>query len=1697
MGTVSDTGGTVLTPEQAAAADVNDPNEADSITAMKQRLQEPLVNLPRISDPKTAGTIKDYAEKAFPKIAILDTLTGANVPVDIYNATAPAVSGLTSPVMLATMPVAASIHAEALAGNLTAKLAQAGMSAYFAHDAAVSGGADAAHALEVSQDPKATMDEKIEAWSKVAPSAAIAAMSGAGLATSFKTVSPEARAKVRGDTPEPTPEPPVLEQGAKGDVNPQDAAREELNQQIGQQGQGVPLPKFTPPPKGPSIVTQIESVQGKGATPTEINAAANEAIVQGTPAASAPAPVPEAVSQAPIVNEYAARQNEVPSSPPSFETGNEAPVEKPFVANTETGRIVQGKPMTADQIAKLSPEEFVAFVDEAQKAGGSLTQEAQAHGLDAHGDKAQVAELERLHKEARESAEAAVEAFKKAKKGQVDTARDNALRESARAQFFSEALAAAKSGDIHSFVDEAGNLVKPKPDAILGRPNPASSPEISPDTRPVAGVDNPGSPDTGDNVRPAIPEVAPVATDAGTASAGPVESGPAVGVSAAPVGPVTELPQVRSGLRGTSGRSGSPANDVVGEPNQGAGNSGRGNKRAGIHTRDGNDGPGLVIFHDPKEPTIQIHVSKAAKNGYQAIVWLKLPNGRFHALGHSLFDSKEAAIAAMEEHGIPQAHPSTSEKASANPAEFVKSIYDDFPRNPLNPREIIVGDSIVQVSRGPNGRVTIDLIRALERGQGAGSAALLELIRRADEAGVGLELFPKKVGTNGLSTPQLREWYARHGFDKTKSGDMVRKPQIPESNVPEVPKTVPVRDAAQAPQNAIQDTGATGQVSQAGREVGLPEPTSALPQPVEQAAEPVVRPPSLEVGNQGVNTPYEVPKEVLPPHLDPEVTILRPDEPVDPKLATPEPVEVPPANPALYPEPPEPKAPVVRTATIAEMEGATKILADRKKALIKKVANTVKSAIENPNIDPVNKRLIASTVRDVAGDMKNFKELPHNVIQYVHDEVVRLAKEGKKIVQDAKEAREIDLALEKNEMAKDAAKANPINLEPQRGNPGERISPLERIMQSLGKAKDAVIDSMRTINMALLSRDVALNTLDGFQVDRGFLSRRLGAAVDANYNRRLVMEDTARKPLLQLRKQLNLDDTSMERISLYAQARQGQGLRAVESGAKLKTVFPDDTVGPKLPGEGIIKLTPAEQKFYDASRKILDDLGRQIEEVVRNELNIDFKFEKDYWPLQRDWSRYEKEPPQPVLGASVGDEETQASLESFKDILGQFVPKNGGPSKGMTIARKPGAHTPIKLNAAENMDQAIHNAAQLITHLRDSVKWNKIINSPEFKAQYGTVGRDYAAGLIDTASRGGAPIGTKGWRWMDWLVKNNSVAVMGFRFSQLKHATNLGMALKEIPFDDLAIGLSESTIPNSAGWKFLRRNRPAIANRFGGEEAIRDIVQWGNPHDAGGMIRKIQQGSVAPERGLDSAIAGASWLGAYRAELKKMGIDPSNMLHQPMNETAAHIADVKARKVVYSPNVQDAPQAISRNLLTADNASLRKAVFNFQGTMLNQYSNIQQGFLGEGIKKGNWLGVAATAAVLTGYIAGDLAVNKGSKAIKNAMFGKGKPQKDDLVHEAVTELLRRAPIIGPFIGAYREKDTTLPIADQVIRLRDIGKQLISGTDQYGHPASRLKNKSMGIELGTLAASLMGVPGATTIGEGLQRELPRPINQTPR
>lgn len=608
----------------------------------------------------------------------------------------------------------------------------------------------------------------------------------------------------------------------------------------------------------------------------------------------------------------------------------------------------------------------------------------------------------------------------------------------------------------------------------------------------------------------------------------------------------------------------------------------------------------------------------------------------------------------------------------------------------------------------------------------------------------------------------------------------------------------------------------------------------------------------------------------------------------------------------------------------------------------------------------------------------------------------------------------------------------------------------DRTSENAVKAIDYSVGTNRSLN----NTDANFNNLEGNdKYYNGQLSRTFINKADLNNGAELNLISQATAPLKDLVMKHNFNELNAERISIHAIMQQEGGReRLLASNVK----------NPES-----VKLSESEMEFYNTARTILDEvMYPMIRRTMKELYNVDVPKVENYWPFQRDWTLFEQEPQSPTMRFNKGEELSIDNLGLWQTLEQDFIPqKSTKAERGFVEARKPEAEGAIKLNAFNVMDTYIRKAAHMVTNQRDLKMLGEITRSPEFKNKYGVDGQKYVLGYLDTIARNGSPAGATRSAWLDWLNKNLSVAAIGYRvLSNLKHTTNIPFALQFVKSDHLINGVNE--IFTDRGKAFIKQNFPEVYTRAGGEFSIADLSN-------GTAWQKAQTAGFAGEKAIDSIIARAAVLGRYTQELEAKGLDWRNYDKIPIDKESQGYAIRISRQIVTSTTMKDLPSTISRS----KNPSYKRAIFAFQNTMLRQWSYINQELLQKGIMMRDPKQAALATLVIMSVVASETTMERSIRSILSS--NSARKEGDSLAKSLLVNSMRRVPLLGNVASALLYGQSGINLLDSTVKGLYSGGKLMFG--KAGKPLSAREAAAAKFEIGVTAASLAGVPGASTFG----------------
>jgi hypothetical protein len=334
---------------------------------------------------------------------------------------------------------------------------------------------------------------------------------------------------------------------------------------------------------------------------------------------------------------------------------------------------------------------------------------------------------------------------------------------------------------------------------------------------------------------------------------------------------------------------------------------------------------------------------------------------------------------------------------------------------------------------------------------------------------------------------------------------------------------------------------------------------------------------------------------------------------------------------------------------------------------------------------------------------------------------------------------------------------------------------------------------------------------------------------------------------------------------------------------------------------------------------------------------------------------------------------------------------------------------------------------------------------------------------------------------LDYFTRGLSPVILGWRIvSQVKHLPNIAMGIAEVGWEHMANGLLQASTKEGRDW--IAKNAIEIMQRFGGEQSIQEILNRGNSKWA-----RFQKASFYPERIIDAAIARATVIGAYSKILEAKGIPLDHALEAPLDQAALREALVTSRKVVTSPLLKDIPQVLSRGTMFKGNMSYTKAMFQFQSTMLRQYSYLRHDLMEKGVRNMDPDQFIKASLGFMAMLGGETLIVQGQRHFIGNPDKKG--PDNTFWQDAALEAAKRVPMAGIGVSLYHDFNTSgdisqtgLPVVDSALNSFKAGHDLYKGTHDYGkftQPLTPHQRRAAWGQALTPAAALIGAPGVST------------------
>ena len=686
------------------------------------------------------------------------------------------------------------------------------------------------------------------------------------------------------------------------------------------------------------------------------------------------------------------------------------------------------------------------------------------------------------------------------------------------------------------------------------------------------------------------------------------------------------------------------------------------------------------------------------------------------------------------------------------------------------------------------------------------------------------------------------------------------------------------------------------------------------------------------------------------------------------------------------------------------------------------------------------------------------KELPVDVLQAIHDDILMMDKLGRLTVKSRKNIRinRANLALQ------DLATQKTNKWEDKEGIKPPSFGDLTGV-QKLRNKITSLQNGMAFMDKVLLPVDAMMDWMDGGKgTYRGFLFKHIRNPLDRSFNLGLAMKREIMEPLREMQKKYKLTTEDAQKIGIHAITMMEDGHdRLVASG------IPDADIALARKDYQNRK---DYQEVYGHMRSTLDRLLPSVQKLMKEEYNLEVKPVDFYFPFLRDFSKY-----QPKLQESERytklSEVDQSGLNGFMDGLQDDYTSRltNETQKKFTIERKKNAATPIKYNAFDIFTQHINDVTHFLASQAELKHINRLVESDVFKEKYGVTGQRMMAGWLDTYARQGRVNPDQKIKWLDWLRRNSGAGMLAFRVvSQFKHLSNVPLAVQRAgaknywsAMNDVVTGKADS---------FLKENFPETYERGGGEIGIAEVAQQSNK-----TLRKASELGFLLEKKIDQINAQACALGTYKRLMEEKTGSGFDYLNQPVDKKAQAEAMVLSRRAVASPSSKDVPLAISRGALTGGNVSVARSLFQFSNIMLDQWSNIRHDFIGAGIlEKNPQLAGAMILAITAVIVAEDLIVTN-IHDLENKILGYEPKKKESVAKSLSMEVLKRVPFANNVTSAILYGETGVPVL-----------QLMP---EFGKSVKKIggEKRTEGIiETALTTASLMGGVGAGQAKEFYQK-----------
>lgn len=690
------------------------------------------------------------------------------------------------------------------------------------------------------------------------------------------------------------------------------------------------------------------------------------------------------------------------------------------------------------------------------------------------------------------------------------------------------------------------------------------------------------------------------------------------------------------------------------------------------------------------------------------------------------------------------------------------------------------------------------------------------------------------------------------------------------------------------------------------------------------------------------------------------------------------------------------------------------------KATVQKLEETQKYLIEQKKLGKdveLPSRLLEKLKILGRTDAKN---LTVSQLQGIQDEIELLKHLGK-----TKQRIKTNLyEAEKAYIAEDLiSTAKPLSYKEIKTTPG--------VAQTLGiKTANKVKQVLNRLKKARMS----IRPIDGLAEATGM--EQVKNRIDLSYSNYLDKLDNFAKQREEIVDRLKLKDTNMERIGIYAAKQQDGGYEKLAN------------LGITEEAADAIKLTDAEQEYYEFGRKMFDEDFDEVKAYMQDVYNKDVGKVDNYVSFQTDFN-------------AMSELEI---YDRFGTLADDAVTRTKTVKKDFTESRTGSGGQKIKLNFDSILIRHKDNVSYMLNLGKDIKMYSEVLNDPTLRTKLGDLGTFAWKEYMSLMARKGGVDSQKQIATIDMLRRNLGVGVMAYKLSTaLVQVSSLADAAATIGSKWVSIGVYDIA-SNREARKFIIDNFPEIREMIGDDIAFLELGDdW---------LGKVQQAGFIPLRKLDALMRSTSAIAAYKKLASDAGITVD--FAKP-NKDLIQKATKLVRQSQGSSSFKDSPLALTTGSFTG-NVSVDKAIFQFQSFMLNRWENIERQIWREGFGSGNY--VKGFTAVFWMVVAAGIIEESSRRVSRGAISlitGEDK-EEDPFIETVIGNTTKNVPIAGNIMNSLAYDSNPVPFINAAETTLGGYKRAFTGVET----ATKAKG-AVDATLGT-ANLLFGIPGTVQAGQ---------------